>query len=89
MKLSKKKKGHNMIWVIINRLTKIALFLATHETWSMKKFLELKIMKKHGVPFLSSSDQTSRVTSQFWRSTQEDLGIMLCLNTTYHTKIDR
>ncbi|GKD90398.1 putative reverse transcriptase domain-containing protein [Tanacetum coccineum] len=42
-KLPRSKSGHDTIWVIVGRLTKLAHFLATREDYSMEKLARLYI----------------------------------------------
>ncbi|GJY94420.1 putative reverse transcriptase domain-containing protein [Tanacetum coccineum] len=42
-KLPRTKSGHDTIWVVVDRLTKSAHFLATHEDYSMEKLARLYI----------------------------------------------
>ncbi|GKD30445.1 putative reverse transcriptase domain-containing protein, partial [Tanacetum coccineum] len=52
-KLPRSKSGHDSIWVIVDRLTKSAHFLATREDYSTKKLARLyidEVMARHGVP---------------------------------------
>ncbi|KAI3736778.1 hypothetical protein L2E82_26765 [Cichorium intybus] len=90
-KLPRTRSGHDMIWVIVDRLTKSALFLAARETWPVDKFAELyrdEVIRRHGVPLSIVSDRDSRFTSHFWKSMQEVLGTKLCLSTAYHPQTD-
>ncbi|GJW81542.1 putative reverse transcriptase domain-containing protein, partial [Tanacetum coccineum] len=60
------KSGHDTIWVIVDRLTKSAYFLATREDYSMEKLARLyidEIVARHGVPVLNISDRDGRFTS--------------------------
>ncbi|GJR67028.1 putative reverse transcriptase domain-containing protein [Tanacetum coccineum] len=52
-KLPRSKSGHDSVWVIVDRLTKSAHFLATREDYSTKKLARLyidEVMARHGVP---------------------------------------
>nr|GEW30274.1 putative reverse transcriptase domain-containing protein [Tanacetum cinerariifolium] len=52
-KLPKTKSGHDMIWVIVYRLTMSAYFLAIREDYSTKRLAKLyidEIFARHGVP---------------------------------------
>nr|GEX18261.1 putative reverse transcriptase domain-containing protein [Tanacetum cinerariifolium] len=42
-KLPRSKSRHDTIWVVVDRLTKLAHFLATHEDYSMEKLARLYI----------------------------------------------
>jgi hypothetical protein len=54
-----------MIWVIVDRLTKIAHFLAVNQRDSAKNLVEIylkEIVSKHGVPKKIVSDRGSVFT---------------------------
>ena len=68
--LSKNKKDKDLIWVIVDRLTKSAHFLAVKQTDSSAKLVGdyvQEIVSKHGVPKRIVSDRGSVFTSTFWR----------------------
>nr|GEZ78337.1 retrotransposon protein, putative, Ty3-gypsy subclass [Tanacetum cinerariifolium] len=83
--------GYDLIWVIVDRLTKSAYFLPKKKTDSIEKLAELylkEIMCKHGVPVSVISDRDSLFTSRFWVSLQKALGTQLDLSTAYHLETD-
>jgi len=91
MKLPRTKNGHNAIWVIVDRLTKSAHFLAIREDYSMEQLAQLyvnEIITKHGVPLSIISDRDSRFTSDLWKQLQRALGSQLNLSTAYHPQTD-
>ncbi|GJX69924.1 putative reverse transcriptase domain-containing protein [Tanacetum coccineum] len=60
MKLPRSKSGHDTIWVIVDRLTKSAHFLAMRKDYSMEKLARLyidEIVAWHGVPVSCISDR--------------------------------
>ena len=60
--------GHDSIWVIVDRLTKSAHFLAIREDYKMEKLAMIyinEIVARHGVPVLIISDRESSFTSHF------------------------
>ena len=68
LQLPKTTKGHNMIWVIIDHLTKSAHFLATNESTHMDKLAKSyidKIASRHVVPLSTVSDQDTSFVSNF------------------------
>lgn len=70
-KLPKTASGCDAIWVIVDRLTKSANFLAISEDDSVDKLAKLyvkEIISRHGVPISIISDRDSRFTSALWRS---------------------
>ncbi|GJV98439.1 putative reverse transcriptase domain-containing protein [Tanacetum coccineum] len=83
--------GYDMIWVIVDRLTKSAHFLPMKKMDSIEKLTRLyskEIVCRHGVPISIISDQDSHFTSRFWRSLQEALGTNLDMSTAYHPQMD-
>ncbi|GJS93865.1 putative reverse transcriptase domain-containing protein [Tanacetum coccineum] len=82
-KLPKTSNGHDIIWVIVDRLTKSAHFIPTRETDSMETLTRLyikEIVSRHGVPISIISDHDSHFTSRFWQSLQSALGTQLDMN---------
>ncbi|GKD50484.1 putative reverse transcriptase domain-containing protein [Tanacetum coccineum] len=82
---------HDIIWVIVDRLTKSAYFLPMREDYKMDRLARLylnEIVARHGVPISIISDHDSRLTSRFWQSMQEALGTRLDMSTTYHPQTD-
>ncbi|GJV90717.1 putative reverse transcriptase domain-containing protein [Tanacetum coccineum] len=76
-KLPRTSSGHDVIWVIVDRLTKSAHFLSMREDYKMDRLAKLylnEIIARHGVPISIISDRDSRFTSRFWQSIQEALG---------------
>jgi IS30 family transposase len=70
--LSCTQKGNDSIWVIVDRLTKVAHFLSVKTNYSMSRLAELyvdNILKLHGAPRSIVSDRGSQFTTQFWKST--------------------
>ncbi|KAI3718982.1 hypothetical protein L6452_19868 [Arctium lappa] len=61
-------KGHDAIWVIVDRLTKSAHFLPIKETYPLEKLAKLyidEIVSRHVVPTSIVSDRDGRFTSSF------------------------
>ncbi|GKB17201.1 putative reverse transcriptase domain-containing protein [Tanacetum coccineum] len=90
-KLPRTSSGHDIIWVIMDRLTKSAHFLPMHEDYKMDRLARLylnEIVARHGVPISIISDRDSRFTSRFWQSMQEALGTRLDMSTAYHPQTD-
>jgi hypothetical protein len=59
---------HDSIWVIIDKLTKIAHFLPVHTTYTAKKYVETyleKIIRLHGVPKTIISDRGAQFVARF------------------------
>jgi len=80
-------RGHDSIWVIVDRLTKCAHILPINQKMSMDKLVDLnvtEVVKLHGVPTSIVSDRYLRFTSRFWQSLQKVLGTQLRMSSAYH-----
>ncbi|GKC99688.1 putative reverse transcriptase domain-containing protein, partial [Tanacetum coccineum] len=90
-KLPRTSSGHDIIWVIVDRLTKSAHFLPMREDYKMDRLARLylnEIVARHGVSISIISDHDSRFTSMFWQSMQEALRTRLDMSTAYHPQTD-
>nr|GEZ48940.1 putative reverse transcriptase domain-containing protein [Tanacetum cinerariifolium] len=90
-KLPRTKSGYATIWVIVDRLTMSAHFLAIREDYSMEKLSRLyidEIVTQHRVPVLIISDQDGRFTSRIWQTLQNSLGTHMDISTAYHPQTD-
>nr|AAM14672.1 Putative polyprotein [Oryza sativa Japonica Group] len=83
--------GQDSIWVIVDRLTKVAHFIPVKTTYSGSRLAELymaRIVCLHGVPKKIVSDRGSQFTSNFWKKLQEEMGSKLNFSTAYHPQTD-
>ncbi|GJU80680.1 putative reverse transcriptase domain-containing protein [Tanacetum coccineum] len=90
-KLPRSKNGHDTIWVIVDRLTKLAHFLAIREDYSTKRLARIyidEIVARHGVSVSIISDRDRRFISRCWQTVQKALGTRLDMSTTYHPQTD-
>ncbi|KAD4180246.1 hypothetical protein E3N88_28837 [Mikania micrantha] len=90
-KLPRTPSGCDTIWVIVDRLTKSAHFLAIKENDKMEKLARIyvkEVVSRHGVPISIISDRDARFTSNFWKSLQKSLGTRLDMSTAYHPQTD-
>ncbi|KAG8499058.1 hypothetical protein CXB51_005458 [Gossypium anomalum] len=79
------------IWVVVDRLTKLAHFIPIRSDYSLDKLAELyisDIVRLHGVPLSIVSDRDPRFTLRFWKKLQDALGTKLHFSTTFHPQID-
>ena len=85
-------QGHDTILVVVDRLTKMALFIPTHSNDDAPRlarhFLE-HVFSKHGTPSDIVSDRGKHFVSRFWASLCTLLGIQSNLSTAYHPETDR
>ncbi|GJT91256.1 putative reverse transcriptase domain-containing protein [Tanacetum coccineum] len=89
--LPRTPSGYDTIWVIVDRLTKLAHFLSMKKTDNMEKLTQLYLKEvacRHGVPASIISDRDSHFTSRFWKSLQKALGTNLDMSTAYHPQTD-
>ncbi|GJZ01671.1 putative reverse transcriptase domain-containing protein [Tanacetum coccineum] len=90
-KLPKSPQGHDTIWVIVDRLTRSAIFTPMRETDSMEKLARLyikEVVARHGIPVSIICDRDPRFASHFWRSLQKALGTSLDMSNAYHPETD-
>jgi len=78
---------YDAILVIIDRYTKMALFIPTTKTLNaaqLARLLDKHIAYKFGIPSGIVSDRDSLFTSQFWREWCRCIGTWRRLSTAYH-----
>ncbi|GJU28481.1 putative reverse transcriptase domain-containing protein [Tanacetum coccineum] len=91
IKLPKSSQGYDTIWVIVDRLTKSAIFTPMRETDSMEKLARIylkEVVTRHEIHVLIICDRDPRFTSNFGRSLQKALGTSLDMSTAYHPQTD-
>ncbi|GJU33348.1 putative reverse transcriptase domain-containing protein, partial [Tanacetum coccineum] len=90
-KLPRTRSGYDAIWVVVDRLTKSAHFMAIREDYSMAKLARLytdEIVAWHGVPVSIILYRDARFTSHLWQTFQKALGIRLDMIMAYHPQTD-
>ncbi|GJS63319.1 putative reverse transcriptase domain-containing protein [Tanacetum coccineum] len=91
MKLSKSSQSCDTIWMIVDRLTKSAIFVPMRETNPIEKLVRMylkEVVTGHEIPVSIIFDHDPRFASNFWRSLQKDLGTSLDMSTAYHPPTD-
>lgn len=84
-------KGYDCILVIVDRLTKMTIFIPTNMTMTaedMARLFIVHVFSKHGVPQDIISDRGTTFTSRFWRTFTSLLGIDLNFSTAFHPRTD-
>jgi hypothetical protein len=84
-------RGFDAIFVVVDRLTKRAHFMATRTSASARDIARLfidNIFKLHGMPQSIVSDRDPRFMSQFWTSLFDILGTQLRSSSAYHPQTD-
>ncbi|KAI3764894.1 hypothetical protein L2E82_14911 [Cichorium intybus] len=89
--LPRTRRGHNCIWVIVDRLTKSAMFLAIKENTELETLAQIykdEFIRLHGPPLSIVSDRDPRFTSKLWEALQERMGTKIKMSTAYHPQTD-
>ncbi|KAJ0866429.1 putative nucleotidyltransferase, Ribonuclease H [Helianthus annuus] len=89
--LPRSQRGNDTIWVIVDRLTKSAHFLAIKETDKFSTLAEIylkEVVSRHGVPTSIISDRDARFTSELWQAMHKCFGSRLDMSTAYHPQTD-
>jgi hypothetical protein len=85
------RDGYDSIWVIVDRLTKVAHFIPVKTTYSGAQLAELymsRIVCLHGVPKKIVSDRGTQFTSCFWKRLHESMDTKLNFSSSYHPQTD-
>ena len=66
--LTRTRRQHDSIWVIVDRMTKSSRFFAVKTTYSVEDYAKLylnEIVRLHGIPLSIISDRGPQFTSHF------------------------
>ena len=75
------------MWVIVDRLTKLAHFLVVRMTFTFEEFDRLyirEIVQLYGVSVSIILDRDPRFTTQFLRSFQRAMGTQMRMSIVFH-----
>jgi hypothetical protein len=89
--LPRTSSRYDSIWVIVDRLTKVAHFIPVKTMYSGTKLAELymaQIVCLHGVPKKIVSDRGSQFTSRYWQKLHEFLDTRLNFSSAYQPQTD-
>jgi hypothetical protein len=87
MGLPHTSRGHDSIWLIMDRLTKSAHFIPIGTRYRARQYTELyiaHIIRYHGILKTIISDRRSIFVAYFWEQLHECLGIHLIRSSAYH-----
>ncbi|GJX66338.1 putative reverse transcriptase domain-containing protein [Tanacetum coccineum] len=90
-KLPKSSQGYDTIWVIVDRLTKSAIFIPMKETDPLEKLARMylkEVVTRHGILVSIIYDRDPRFASNFWRSLQKRFGVQVLIEYAYHPQTD-
>jgi len=84
-------EGHMDILVVVDRLTKQAIFALTHsliDATGLANLFVQKVFSKHRVPSHIMSDRGTEFILKFFRSLAQALEMRLHFSTGYHLEAD-
>ena len=90
-KLPRTACGVDLIWVIMDRLTKRAHFIMIQESISVEKLVEIyvrEVVARHGVSVSVVSDRDVHFTSKFWKRFHDEMGTRLHFSTNFYPQTD-
>lgn len=82
---------YNCIWVVVDRLTKMAHFIPCLDSIDASGLADLfvkEVFRLHGLPVEIISDRGSIFTSAFWQSLLQSLSIKSSMSTAFHPQTD-
>ena len=85
------QRKHDLVWVIVDKLTKSAHFLSVRLHYSVDCIAELyvsEIFRLHGIPLSIVADRDPQFTSRFWKELQSAFGTRLNFSTAFHPQTD-
>lgn len=89
--LPKTRCGYDTIWVVVDRLTKSAHFMAMSIKAPMEKLASMyvdQIVCLHGVPMSIVCDRDPRFTSRFWMAFQKAMGTEVRMSSAFRPQTD-
>jgi hypothetical protein len=89
--LPRTRAGYDSIWVVVDRLTKMAHFIPVKTSYNSAVLAELymsRIVCLHGIPKKIISDKGTQFTFHFWQQLHEALGTHLKFSSAYHPQTD-
>jgi len=89
--LPKTSNGYDSIWVIVDRLPKLAHFLPVKTIYRAQHYAELyisHILSLHGIHKTIISDRGAQFIARFWEHFHTSLGTRLIRSSAYHPRTD-
>ena len=85
------ENNNDSIWVIVDRLSKMAHFIPVSKTLTSMQLCKLfmcRIVRYHGIPLDIVSDRDTRFTSETWTKFMQLMDINKSLSTAFHPQTD-
>jgi len=84
--------GHDSIWIIVDRFTKMAHFVPlksdAKKAPDLARIFLREVWRLHGLPSTIISDRDARFTSKFWETITGILKIKRGMSTAFHPQTD-
>ena len=84
-------EGHDAIWVVVDRLSKMRHFVPCKTTINARGLAEMflkEVVRLHGLPRTIISDRGQQFAAVFWKRLCERLGVDRRLSTAFHPQTD-
>jgi hypothetical protein len=81
----------DLIWVIVDQLSKSAYFILVNTNYKVQKYAEIyiaRVLCLHGVPKTIISDRGSQFVTHFWEQLHSFLMTQLIHSSAYHPQMD-
>ena len=85
--LPRTPSGHEVVWVIVDRLIKLGHFISLRVGCSLEKLANIyvrEVVRLYGVLVEIVSDRDTQIVSRFWQSLHEALGTKLQFITAFY-----
>jgi RNase H-like domain found in reverse transcriptase/Reverse transcriptase (RNA-dependent DNA polymerase)/Integrase zinc binding domain/Integrase core domain len=89
--LPRTKKGQNSIMVVVDRFSKMAVFIACKTTMDASRVADLyfgNVVRHYGLPVSIVSARDMKFMSHFWKELWKKLGTVLKFCSPYHPQTD-
>lgn len=90
-RLPKMNRGHDSVWVVVDRLTKMACFIPTCtdiKTPEVARLFIEHLYQLYGLPADIVSDRDPKFNSHFWQAIFKQLDTTLSMSTSDHPESD-